>query len=214
MAPKAEETFGKRTPWDSVYKLEHLARKAGRQQSVGTAARSLWLIDLVNDLCYNRMVAAGELSVANLTGKGRGGKGLLDLLLFKRDVLEHLLQEKMEVLGLPASAKSAIREHMSSVAAYRAAFGHRDAAPADLTWFGALPQAAQHLIRLIEAGLLNGLPAHVFRISRIASVCALQTPAPAVACVQREARWDAQMLGEERPHCRGGLGRGGHPGGD
>lgn len=149
--------FGKKTPWDSVYKLEHLARKAGRQQSSLTAARTLWLIDLVNDLCYNRMVATGELSVANLTGKGRGGKGLLDLLLLKRDILEHLLHEKIEVLGLPASAKLAIRNSMSSVAAYRRAFGHRDAVQVDLTWFGALPQAGQHLIRLIEARLLRKL---------------------------------------------------------
>ena len=153
-SPQAEETFGKKTPWDSAYKLEHVARKAGRRPDLATSARTLWLLSCINDLCNNKLVSPGELSVTALTGKGRGGKGLLDLLLFKKDLLEFFLNEKLEGLGLRAGAKSAVRNAMSSVAAYRAAFGHKEAlTPPDLTWFGALPPVAQHLVRLIEASL-------------------------------------------------------------
>jgi hypothetical protein len=111
-------------------------------------------VKAINDIAYNSLVAPGELSVSALTGKGRGGKGLIDLIFFKKELLEHLLTVKLDGLAMPAGAKSAVRRAMSSHKACREALGFAEAVGAgrpDLTWFGALPLVAQSLIRLIEA---------------------------------------------------------------
>ena len=52
-----------------------------------------WMLESVNDMVRNKMVDGTELSERNLSGKAKGGagKGLLDLLMFKLHMLNHLL---------------------------------------------------------------------------------------------------------------------------
>lgn len=65
--PEAEEAFGKKTPWDSVYKLEHLLRKTLRD-----VEKTNWILMCINDLVLNNVVLSTGLSIAALSGKGRG----------------------------------------------------------------------------------------------------------------------------------------------
>lgn len=68
---QAEEHFGKRTPFDSVYKLEELQRRAQ-----GKAALLKWLVNFVVDQCLCQITPASEMSVAALAGRKKsGGKG-------------------------------------------------------------------------------------------------------------------------------------------
>ena len=66
----AEEHFGKKTPFDSVYKLEHVVRKSDKDFS-----RINWSLSALIDVVLNLGVAPTELSVSNLTGKSKGNKG-------------------------------------------------------------------------------------------------------------------------------------------
>lgn len=69
LSVEAEETFGKRTPWDSVQKLQDLVKKTMRN-----ADTIDWVLMCINDLVLNQAVL--RLSLADLTGKGTAaGKG-------------------------------------------------------------------------------------------------------------------------------------------
>lgn len=63
----AEEHFGKNTPFDSVYKLECVARKADRDIDKIT-----WELTGIIDLVLNQGARQGDFSIGSLTGKGRG----------------------------------------------------------------------------------------------------------------------------------------------
>ena len=65
-----EKAVGK-TPFDSVYKLEAIAQKAKVPDKIA------WCIEYLSWLVARELCTPGELSVANLNGKGRGGRGLL-----------------------------------------------------------------------------------------------------------------------------------------
>ena len=67
---EAEEVFGKKTPWDSVLKLQDLMKKAQRDPDTID-----WILTCVNDLVMNKLVGKDELTGPAMTGKSKGGKG-------------------------------------------------------------------------------------------------------------------------------------------
>lgn len=67
---QAEETFGKKTPWDSVHKLGDLVKKSLRETETID-----WILMCVNDLVLNKILRPQDLSGHALTGRGQGGKG-------------------------------------------------------------------------------------------------------------------------------------------
>lgn len=67
---QVEEHYGKKTPFDSVYKLEHTVRKSDRD-----ASRIMWSLIGIVDCCLNQKVLPQEITVTALTGKGKGNKG-------------------------------------------------------------------------------------------------------------------------------------------
>lgn len=67
---QVEEHYGKKTPFDSVYKLEHTVRKSDRDPS-----RIAWSLTGIVDCCLNLKVHPQEITVTALTGKGRGNRG-------------------------------------------------------------------------------------------------------------------------------------------
>ena len=74
-----------KTPFDSVYKLEAIGQKAKSPDKIA------WCVEMLGDMIQSGVIAVGELSVPGLTGKGRGGRGLLDLLLYKAGLADHVL---------------------------------------------------------------------------------------------------------------------------
>jgi len=123
----ADTMWEKKTPWDSMYKLELLGRKAN-QASQSTAEckdKLLWMIQMVNDRFRAGMLQVGEASHRNLGGKGLpGNKGLLDLGLTKKDIKDRLLGQVLEGLPFAADSKATIRMLLMSYDAYREKFGY------------------------------------------------------------------------------------------
>ena len=77
---EAEDRFGVNTPFDSLYKIESIIKRAKSAEN----------IHYVCDYIYSnfQQEQLTTISVRDLTGKGHGGKGLVDLALFKRDLLQ------------------------------------------------------------------------------------------------------------------------------
>ena len=77
-------------PFTSLYSLEQVCIKArlhADSQPIQEQANLIWLLRSILFIVQKQDCDAGELSVANLSGKGRGGKGLLDLHLMKKGML-------------------------------------------------------------------------------------------------------------------------------
>jgi hypothetical protein len=140
---QADEEFGKKAPWDSVIKLEWVHKKA---KGTNPRRRMIWMISGINDLVRTKLVAPGELSINGLSGKGRGGgRGMLDLLLFKLDLLDEFMNNQADKCGLPSDAKTIMRPAVESNSAYRTHFGD----DVDMTWMLTMPKSAKEFIELV-----------------------------------------------------------------
>lgn len=119
------------SPWDSVYKLEALGKKAGR---VRDPNKLVWFVHAISDMMEFHGITAGEFSLAQLSGKGlkhSNGKGILDLLLMRMDLKHHLLTVWIECPGFPEDEKKQARMIFDSHAKFREQY-------AELSWIGRL----------------------------------------------------------------------------
>lgn len=161
---QADEAFGRRTPWDSIYKLEAVVNKSGKDGQ--KAEKMEWILAMINDAVVNKVVGPGELSISALTGKGRGNgnKGFIDVILFLRELRVRLLGEVLETSTLPLHAKETLREKLGTAASYRRAVGapfilkgviqneSADAAQkTDISWLSTLGSGGRELFTFIEA---------------------------------------------------------------
>ena len=152
---QADEEFGKKTPWDSVTKLEWVHKKAGK--CVATRRRIVWQLAAVNDLVRTRQAASGELSIIGLSGKGRGGgRGMLDLLLFKLDLLDEFMNNQCDKCGITNDAKTTIKDVLDNHSSYRQKVGDN----VDMMWMVTLPQSAKEFM-----GLVGDRLKHAFAMS-------------------------------------------------
>lgn len=118
-----EERWGKKTPWDSVYKLEILVRKCGKQ-SEKSLENQRWALKAVSDGITDGHLDASCCSVRNLSGKGQpGGRGTVDHLLFKKNLRSHVIGTMCASLPLTAEEKVDIDGMFQSHKTYREAFG-------------------------------------------------------------------------------------------
>lgn len=155
-ARQAEEHFGKKTPWDSILKLDILQRKANRDPS---KMRSLLMC--IADAVLAGKFTSAELSVHALTGKKMGNKGMLDYYLYLDDVRHHFFVE-LPSFGLSPDERAFLTETFANVASYRRLMGQSHvtadarllpAGKVDLSWLAKLSPIATALFRVIEAGL-------------------------------------------------------------
>ncbi len=149
---KSDEDHGKRNVWDSVYKIEYLAKKAGK---TNTVPKILWMIHAVEHLLTQHGKTSGEMSVANLSGKGKyqDGKGTLDICLYKLDLKDHLLQDVLEsVRGMAADEKELARKTFDCHTHYK-----EQCCGTDLTWLGQLSKPARTFFGLIEDNTSSAL---------------------------------------------------------
>jgi hypothetical protein len=77
---------------------------------------------------------------------GSGNKGLVDLLLFKRDLMHHLIENFIDKHNLGDLLKTAARK-LDTPSKYRRNYS---TASDDLTWVGELPQVHQDFLQLLE----------------------------------------------------------------
>ena len=121
----AEERWGVKSPWDSVYKLEAVIKKCGRA-SPQTTKKLLWVLGCVTDTVLYLELSPGQISVRALSGKGQpGGKGLVDYWLYKGCLRTHLTNTLLSELNIPSEATSEIRGFFESHAIFRNLFGYK-----------------------------------------------------------------------------------------
>jgi hypothetical protein len=149
----ADETLGRKTPFDSIYKLEAVARRAMPKRGSAAVAvdKAYFLVKGLCDYVQNGDYSGAELSVRALSGKGHGGRGLCDLLLYKQDLLRYLLHEWVEKLDLDVDVKVLLRQVMESHSTYRIHFGFRGGVPVDMSWLVTMSPAEKSVFRLVEA---------------------------------------------------------------
>jgi hypothetical protein len=144
---QAEETFGKKTPWDSLTKLESVVKRAKETtRDVPDSRKILFQLQAVTWYCASGTVLPTELSLHTLVGKGRGHRGLLDIILFKMDILKDWLTVQIDACQLSTRCKSTIRTSMSDFAAYQQS-------NEDCTWRAPLLPSGQKFADLLEAGI-------------------------------------------------------------
>ena len=147
MLVQAEEKWGKMTCWDSVTKLELLLRRASLNGVV-----QLWkvgsMLQGVEYYCDMKFLSSSKLSIVELGGKGRLGRGLLDLILFKLDVLSDWLDVKMDTCRLTPTDKALIRKSMVDFPTFVRMMS-------DLSWSAPLNASAKAFVDLLEAPCLS-----------------------------------------------------------
>jgi len=135
-------------------------KKAGR--SPNARRRIIWQLAGVNDLVRSRQVSPGELSINRLSGRGRGGgRGTLDLLLLKLDILDECVANQIVKRGISSDAKPLVRSTVESHPSYQSFFGHE----VDITWMLTLPQSAKEFAGFVGDRLLTKpvrMGAHAF----------------------------------------------------
>jgi hypothetical protein len=97
----AERAWGKSSPFDTVMKMEAVVVKAK-----GSTDAAEWLVASMISYVQRGFMTPGELSVRNLTGKGSGNRGILDMWLFKRSVMLHVSGTVMDSLEFTAGTKA------------------------------------------------------------------------------------------------------------
>ena len=98
----------------------------------------------------NGGLAATSFSTRNLSGKGlHGGKGTVDLILLKHQILNKALGSWLEESPLTNRDKDIIKEGLGSHAKYLEKFqpGKHDV---DLSWQSSLPMEARSYMRTVE----------------------------------------------------------------
>jgi hypothetical protein len=143
---QAESTFGKQTPWDSLTKLESVVKRAKETgpRDCPDIRKILFQLQAVTWYCASGLCHPSDMSLHKLVGKSRGYRGLLDIILFKMEVLHDWLTVKIDACRLSTHCTSTIRTCMADFATYHA-FSD------DCTWRASLLQSGQTFADLLEA---------------------------------------------------------------
>ena len=116
----------------------------------------LLMIDLLN----SDGLSADAVSLRALEGNiaGSHGKGLVDVLIFKRDLLDHIIADQLSMLKWPAhlDVAGSIRGICTSVPQFRATNGWsfnaamNKSTPPHLKWRAGFPTSAEALLKFID----------------------------------------------------------------
>jgi hypothetical protein len=140
-----DEKCGKHGPLNSVCKIDAVWRKCG-----GSAQDALWCIEGVIHSVVTNQATSGEMSMPFLTGRGRGGFGLLDTLRFKKEI-HALVLDKIDGLH------SGVRSHLEGHSAFRASVA------VDRSWIGLLPLQGRRYMAFVEDGIFGCQHDDLFR---------------------------------------------------
>ena len=115
------EDEGTQNPLDSIYKLHRIVTRAA------TPERIEWSLALMVDFWRSGAITTDQLSLRHIDGrglKGSDGKGLVDLLCFKKDVLDHMLGDFMEAHMFNHEQKKKLRAICGTIESFRDKCGY------------------------------------------------------------------------------------------
>lgn len=87
------------------------------------------------------------------TEKDSGGKGIVDLMLFKRGLLDHIMETLLMEMAWDGAIKKALIERTASHGVFRASVGYPHEKQKDLTWRAGWPPSSEQLLEFVEAAL-------------------------------------------------------------
>ena len=113
-------------------------------EQAGTPENIEWCFLALADMQKSGRVTPDMISVAGLQGSlaHQGGKGLIHLLVFKRELHGYLLDEYMPRKNIPAACKAGIREACSSFRTFRAKVGFKNTGVGHAPWRAGWPASA------------------------------------------------------------------------
>ena len=144
------EELGASNPMDSIYKLHKVVTRAGSPERIE------WAFELMLDLWKSGALKSDQLSIRHLDVRGLGanGKGIIDLLCFKKEVLRHLTGELLDSNSFSSSQKQTLRDVCNGgISRFREKCGYVYNAKfmkVDLQWRAKLSQPEELLLSLIE----------------------------------------------------------------
>ena len=127
-----------------AYVLESLVQKTGNDENL------MWSLTGIHDVLHAKLVKPEELTNRAMTGKNAGGRGLIDLLLYKKEVCDYLIGRWSDENRIDVDTKALLRKFGVPHKAYRMQLGDAGALGKDLSFITALPDSGQQLVRLVE----------------------------------------------------------------
>ncbi len=120
MLLEAQEDVSLPNPFDKITKLVAILHKAS------TTEKIQWTVELLLDLYRCRTITIEQMGARALEGKTlqAGGKGLIDLLLYKMTALPYLTGEWLDSWKLPPEVKQTIRDVTKSISIFRQKAGY------------------------------------------------------------------------------------------
>lgn len=114
------DDMGVGNPLNSIHKLHKIVTKAQTPEKIE------WTLSMIIDLYRSGGLKSDQLAVRHLTGNTKSsGKGLVDLLCYKRDCLVFLTHDFLDCRpGFPEKDKTMIRSMCHSVQSFRHQCGH------------------------------------------------------------------------------------------
>ncbi|CAK0806360.1 unnamed protein product, partial [Prorocentrum cordatum] len=122
-----------------------------------TAERIEWAVELLLDLYNSGGINIEDMGTRAIEGKSAGsssgGKGLIDLLVYKQWLLSYMVGEWLDGIALDSNAKAAIRDTCKSIAHFRSKAGYAynpNMKKPSFAWRAGWSQAAEKTFELIE----------------------------------------------------------------
>ncbi|CAJ1360662.1 unnamed protein product, partial [Effrenium voratum] len=144
------ENYGPANPFDSVCKLQKIAKRAG-----GSKENLEWCFQILQDFWEAGCYAEDKFADRALDGKQPrcDGKGTVDLLVAKREVLVYLTGELLDSL-FKDDDKAVIRNTCRCVESFREKCGYQ-CAPVGLQWKAGLAKPVDMMLQLIEVAVYS-----------------------------------------------------------
>ena len=146
-----EESRREMSMFNSVVGMNTLVTKAKTEDNIE------YIFAAIQDGRRAGLLGPEHMVTRSLEGKipGSNGKGLVDLLIFKKNMLAHLLTVVVPSKSIPAGMKAKIQDVCSTFAKFRAHLGYKNDSGAqesmpDQGWRAGWPASADALLGLIE----------------------------------------------------------------
>jgi hypothetical protein len=158
MVMETDDRFGKQSPHNSILKLQLYYNRTKlvfddlRIRDAAQIVNGLqWVFQAVHDRLVAGLLKPDDFAKRAISGESSGNKGLVDLLLLKFFVLEHLLHTWLPTLGVPIDIVVGIQSALKDFNEYRKHCGWPNKAEDwDLSWQAGWKAGHRELCGLIE----------------------------------------------------------------
>eukprot|EP00959_Pyramimonas_sp_CCMP1952_P474786 9503848-Pyramimonas_sp.AAC.2 len=144
---KCEAQYGIVNPFQSIYTLEALVKRAETEDNI------MWAIASILHALKARYMMVSEINSRTVVGKGTGGKGIVDRANLRREFSDLLASTYAQKFS--PDTRDVVMKITRSHVEYYTLFGEPGDLGHDISWVALLPESGQMLVRFVEV-----LPPH------------------------------------------------------